>query len=67
MLSVSVDFYVRVFIRVYTAPGECNRSPTKLSYVYQCVGCESFHFQPLARAIPSKNGSNTRFMPGRVG
>jgi tRNA (guanine26-N2/guanine27-N2)-dimethyltransferase len=64
MLSVSVDFYVRVFVRIYTSPSACKHSPTKLSHVYQCVGCESFHLQPLARTTPTNDGNATRFMPG---
>lgn len=63
LLSVSVDFYIRVFVRVFTSAGECKFSPTKLSYVFQCVGCEGFHWQPLARTCSSKDGQTTRFMP----
>lgn len=37
-------------------------TPLKLSYVYQCIGCDSFHLQPLARTV-SKNTS-VRYLPG---
>nr|GEX48023.1 probable tRNA (guanine(26)-N(2))-dimethyltransferase 1 [Tanacetum cinerariifolium] len=49
VLSVKMDFYVSVFVRIYTSVGEKKNTPLKVSYVYQCVGCDSFHLQPLAR------------------
>ncbi|KAI4352397.1 hypothetical protein L6164_006655 [Bauhinia variegata] len=62
VLSVQMNFYVRVFVRIYTSAGEIKKTPLKLSYVYQCTGCDSFHLQPLARTI-SKNNS-VRYLPG---
>lgn len=26
-------------------------TPLKLSYVYQCTGCDAFHLQPIARTV----------------
>ncbi|KAF9590858.1 hypothetical protein IFM89_039137 [Coptis chinensis] len=65
ILSVQMDFYVRVFVRMFTLVLNSNfltlvnnssasamkNTPLKLSYVYQCVGCDSFHLQSLARTI----------------
>uniref|UniRef100_A0A7N0THX0 tRNA (guanine(26)-N(2))-dimethyltransferase n=1 Tax=Kalanchoe fedtschenkoi TaxID=63787 RepID=A0A7N0THX0_KALFE len=62
VLSVQMDFYVRVFVRVYTSASAMKNTPLKLSYVYQCIGCDSFHLQPLGRTV-SKNNS-VRYMPG---
>ncbi|KAL6526314.1 hypothetical protein OROMI_029954 [Orobanche minor] len=62
VLSVQMDFYVRVFIRVYTSASSMKNTPLKLSYVYQCTGCDSFHLQPIGRAV-SKNTS-VRYLPG---
>jgi len=56
VLSVFMDFYVRVFVRVFTSPSEIKNTPLKLSYIYQCVGCDSFHLQCLGRSI-SKNST----------
>ncbi|KAI9905589.1 hypothetical protein PsorP6_014229 [Peronosclerospora sorghi] len=47
LASCSIDFYVRVFVRVYKSPVNVKKAMTKLSYVFQCIQCESFHFQPL--------------------
>ena len=51
LLSLTVDFYIRLFIRVKDSPLECHRSIVKYSSVYQCVDCESHWFQPLGREI----------------
>ncbi|CAN1151371.1 Probable tRNA (guanine(26)-N(2))-dimethyltransferase 2 [Linum perenne] len=52
VLSVQMDFYVRVFVRIYTSAGAMKNTPLKLSYIYQCVGCDSFHLQPIGRTLP---------------
>ncbi|KAI9120831.1 hypothetical protein K1719_007864 [Acacia pycnantha] len=62
VLCVQMDFYVRVFVRIYTSASAMKNTPLKLSYVYQCIGCDSFHLQTLARAM-SKNNS-VRYLPG---
>ncbi|XP_027358004.1 probable tRNA (guanine(26)-N(2))-dimethyltransferase 2 isoform X1 [Abrus precatorius] len=62
VLSVQMDFYLRVFVRVYTSASAMKNTPLKLSYVYQCTGCDSFHLQPIGRTI-SKNTS-VRYLPG---
>ncbi|ETW01211.1 N2,N2-dimethylguanosine tRNA methyltransferase [Aphanomyces invadans] len=49
IISCSIDFYVRVFVRVYKSPVNVKASMTKQSYVYQCTGCDSFHLQPLGK------------------
>ncbi|XP_063223376.1 tRNA (guanine(26)-N(2))-dimethyltransferase isoform X2 [Bacillus rossius redtenbacheri] len=47
LLSVSADFYVRVFVRVRTSAAACKQSVSKLGMVYQCVGCDVVNLQPL--------------------
>lgn len=51
VVSLSIDFYIRVFVRVYTSAAEVKNSATKLAYVYQSQGCESFFLQRLARKV----------------
>lgn len=62
VLSISVDFYVRVFVRIYTSPATVKSTPTKLSYVYQCKGCDAFHLEPVGRI--RKKGEGFTWMPG---
>lgn len=49
LVSLSVDFYVRVFIRVYTSAAESKRSANKLAYVWQSQGCDSFYLQRVGQ------------------
>ncbi|KAK9808261.1 hypothetical protein WJX73_004388 [Symbiochloris irregularis] len=55
VLSVSIDFYVRVFVRVYTSPAVVKDSATKLAYVYQSKGCSSFFLQRVGRKAVKGN------------
>lgn len=48
LLSISADFYIRVFVRVFTSPFKCKLSSTKHSMLYQCNGCSAMICQPLA-------------------
>eukprot|EP00897_Mesotaenium_endlicherianum_P008110 jgi/Mesen1/7327/ME000376S06488 len=61
LVSLSIDFYVRVFVRVYTSANAVKETPSKLAYVFQCASCDSFHLQPVGR-IAQKN-NHTRYMP----
>ncbi|KAL3372966.1 hypothetical protein AABB24_005138 [Solanum stoloniferum] len=62
VLSVHMDFYVRVFVRIYSSASAMRNTPLKLSYVYQCNGCDSFHLQPVGRTISKSN--TLRYHPG---
>lgn len=55
LLSLSIDFYVRVFVRVATAPLEVKKTLTKTSTIYVCSSCQSFHEQPLGKAVEKKH------------
>ncbi|KAL0019904.1 hypothetical protein WJX77_005074 [Trebouxia sp. C0004] len=62
MMSLSVDFYVRVFVRIYTSPAAVKDAGSKLMYVYQSQGCDSFYTQKVGRKIQKNNG--VKYMPG---
>lgn len=51
VLSLSVDFYVRVFVRIYTSPAAVKDCGSKLMYVYQSQGCDSFYAQRVGRKV----------------
>lgn len=53
LLSISVDFYVRVFVRVFTSQFACKDTATKQSMVFQCTGCESIVLQPILTKKPT--------------
>nr|XP_003468399.1 tRNA (guanine(26)-N(2))-dimethyltransferase [Cavia porcellus]XP_013006376.1 tRNA (guanine(26)-N(2))-dimethyltransferase [Cavia porcellus] len=56
LLSISADFYVRVFVRVFTGQARVKASASKQALVFQCVGCGSFHLQRLGRAAAASGG-----------
>ena len=58
-MSVSVDFYVRVFVRVYVSAAEVKNSCLKRAYVYQSTRCPSFYLQPLASKSPKNTYSSS--------
>ncbi|CAG9863209.1 unnamed protein product [Phyllotreta striolata] len=58
LLSLSVDFYIRVFVRVHSGQYKCKFSTSKLSHVYQCTGCDSFTLQPLGITKANEKNSN---------
>lgn len=56
MLSLTVDFYIRLFIRVKESPSGCHQNLLKYASVFQCMSCESFYLQPLGRISENKKG-----------
>lgn len=42
---------LNISIIVYSSASAMRNTPLKLSYVYQCNGCDSFHLQPVGRTI----------------
>jgi len=61
LLSLSVDFYCRVFVKVWSGQQKCKESTSKLGHVYQCTGCEALAFQRLGIMTPHKNGLHIKF------
>ncbi|KAF8778251.1 tRNA (guanine(26)-N(2))-dimethyltransferase like protein [Argiope bruennichi] len=56
LLSLSVDFYVRVFVQVFTSPATVKESICKLSMVFVCSGCGSFYLQPVGTKTITPHG-----------
>lgn len=64
LLCVSVDFYIRIFVRVFTGQNQCKYSMSKQSTVYQCTGCDTMTLQPLGILKPNpteKNPNQVKF------
>ena len=51
LLSVSVDYYMRLFVRIHSSPGAANASTEKMANVFQCVNCDRFGLQPLVARL----------------
>lgn len=56
LLSLSADFYVRVFVRVFTGQAKVKASASKQALVFQCVGCGAFYLQRLGKAAGAPGG-----------
>lgn len=56
LVSCSVDFYLRVFLRVYTSPKEVKKTASKTGLFYECSGCHSYHVQPLGKINDVETG-----------
>lgn len=59
LLSLSADFYVRVFVRVRTGQARVKASASKQALLFQCVGCGAFHLQRLGKAASA--GGRVKF------
>lgn len=60
LLSLSIDFYVRIFVRVHRSPAQVKFLAGKSMIVYNCdMGCGAWNTQFLAqtRELTAKNGS----------
>lgn len=55
LLSLSIDFYLRVFVRVWTRPETVKLNASKTGLVYSCSKCSDFHIQPMGRATSTPN------------
>ena len=64
LLSLSIDFYFRVFVRVHTGQKFVKHSMTKKAMVFNCTGCGAHALQPTAHAVPTKGEGNYKFMAG---
>ncbi|XP_059045805.1 tRNA (guanine(26)-N(2))-dimethyltransferase-like [Achroia grisella] len=62
LLSISADFYIRVFVKVYSGAIHCKKTTSKLSMVYHCVGCDHITLQPLGGFKPNPSEKNPEQM-----
>ncbi|KAI9205119.1 N2,N2-dimethylguanosine tRNA methyltransferase [Polychytrium aggregatum] len=61
LASCSIDFYIRMFVRVYTSPQEVKKLASKTAMVYHCNGCRSFVTQPIGKYV--ENGNSVKGGP----
>ena len=64
LISMSVDFYVRVFVRIYSSAHQVKQSITKFAHVYQCVECKSHQLHRIANKVDTQGGF--KFVPASV-
>ena len=61
LLSVSADFYIRIFVKVYTGQFKVKDAITKISMMYVCSGCGAFHLQPMGVKHAAKGEKNFKY------
>lgn len=61
LLSLSIDFYVRLFIRVRTSPLAVKQNAANTMVVYHCNGCGTSTTQRLGKVTERANGGNPKF------
>lgn len=62
LLCLSIDFYVRVFVKVKTSPIEVKNLQSKTMTTYHCSQCGSYHNQPLGRVTERVNNKQKKSM-----
>lgn len=65
LLSCSVDFYVRIFVRILDSPVNAKHAAANTGLVHQCVQCDSFFVQRLGEVL-AKGGDRNKFRPARA-
>jgi tRNA(guanine-26,N2-N2) methyltransferase len=71
LISLHIDFYIRVFFRVYTQAAETKLATAKLAHVAHCTRCPAFWITPIGRVRLSRkefkkrrrNGEGTEDAP----
>ena len=69
IVSLMIDFYVRVFVRVKSGGAEAQQNVTKIGHVWQCPSCHYFETEPMAYKHKTANKfivSNGTPIPGGV-
>ncbi|KAE8216119.1 hypothetical protein CF327_g677 [Tilletia walkeri] len=55
LLSLSIDFYLRVFVEVRSSPVETKRTASQTGLVHVCSQCQNFHSQPFGKVTEGVN------------
>ncbi|CAE6433487.1 unnamed protein product [Rhizoctonia solani] len=61
LVSLSIDFYVRVFVQVRSAPIEVKKAFSQSATYYVCSGCQSPHEQTLGRVVEKPDTNNLTY------
>jgi tRNA (guanine26-N2/guanine27-N2)-dimethyltransferase len=55
LISFSIDFYVRVFVRVFSSASKVKKIHSSYSNVVMCSGCEAIHFEQIGKIYKDVN------------
>ncbi|KAG9290032.1 hypothetical protein G9A89_010338 [Geosiphon pyriformis] len=57
LLTLSIDFYIRVFVRIFTSASEAKMAACKNSLLYVCTGCQTYYLHPMGKVSEKGNFS----------
>ncbi|CUF00217.1 N(2), N(2)-dimethylguanosine tRNA methyltransferase, putative [Bodo saltans] len=66
LISLHIDFYIRVFFRVYTQAAETKLATAKLAHVAHCTRCPAFWVTPIGRVRLSRKEFKKRRRNGEA-
>ena len=61
VLSLSIDFYFRIFVLVYDGQMKAKESLNNIGFFYICNGCHSFYQQDFGKTVATSG--NVKFIP----
>jgi len=63
LVSLSIDFYVRVIVRVFSSKNETKHSLARLHHLYQCCECCAFHMLPVGKVSAGRKAKHATGVP----
>ncbi|KAK8803845.1 hypothetical protein WA158_001539 [Blastocystis sp. Blastoise] len=63
LAAFQIDFYIRMFVRVFDSKQEVKKTAFKSSIVYSCAACDNYYLQPLGKQVGDKYICNTNSTP----
>ena len=66
LLSVSADFYVRLFVQVFSSPINAKKSASRTGSLFHCQGCNSITVQPLGKCTSAAGKDSYSVATGPV-
>ena len=61
-VSMSIDYYMRVWVRIHESPAEVKLSSLKRGMIFQSAQCNLFHIQPLGQ-FPLYSKGDIKYPP----
>jgi tRNA (guanine26-N2/guanine27-N2)-dimethyltransferase len=67
LVSLSIDYYIRVFVRVFTSANKVKESASKMGTVIKCLGCDVHDILPMMRLVQAKGKKGNTYLQYKLG
>jgi len=64
LISLSIDFYIRVFVRVHVGQAQAKLAYTKTALLFNCSGCGAHSLQPMGNI--ERIGNSVKYLSSPV-